>query len=131
MAPFIFVLKMSQGSLSIFGRETQIGCHVGFFQLSMSDLAQGDWIQECTVCMVERAAQQLPQSVQALAAAAYFASLTTSLPGKKSSLLGVSASIPRKEKENNFWQKVVNLKKKKAWKANLTVVAFAVTDVQW
>ena len=97
----------------------------------MSDLAQGDWIQECTVCMVERAAQQLPQSVQALAAAAYFASLTTSLPGKKSFLLGVSASIPRKEKENNFWQKVVNLKKKKAWKANLTVVAFAVTDVQW
>ena len=96
----------------------------------MSDLAQGDWIQECTVCMVERAAQQLPQSVQALAAAAYFASLTTSLPGKKSFLL-VSASIPRKEKENNFWQKVVNLKKKKAWKANLTVVAFAVTDVQW
>ena len=83
--------------MSIFGRETQIGCHVGFFQLSMSDLAQGDWIQECTVCMVKRAAQQLPQSVQALAAAAYFASLTTSLPGKKSSLLGVSASIPRKE----------------------------------
>ena len=60
--------------------------------------------------MGEACAQQSPQTVEGLAAASYFGSLTTPPPSKKEKLSSGSVRIsPKKGEEHNSRQKVVNL----------------------
>ena len=72
----------------------------------MPDLVQGHRIQVCVCCMGEGPARQLAQTVEGLATASYFGSLTTSPPSKKEKLSSGSVWIsPKKEGEHNSRQK--------------------------